>query len=209
MMCKDHIPNFIPVSLIVFELSCSETDIIPKWCFSDSGRSKTWRFVKASSSIVLMIALLSPCILRIRESKKREGEPNHLPTNARSRLARSLRINSFSGESRLSIHRDRIIRDDPQKGRADCGRWNVREEHILLNPSYCTELVEPTLSPPRPQLDCSGNVDEEAVEQWINEYSTLECCEILSDDDIVFRETCGSKEQGISKNVLKVMRKIL
>ncbi|GBL91537.1 hypothetical protein AVEN_191449-1 [Araneus ventricosus] len=25
IMCKDHIPNFIPVALIVFELSCSQT----------------------------------------------------------------------------------------------------------------------------------------------------------------------------------------
>ncbi|GBM66809.1 hypothetical protein AVEN_21709-1 [Araneus ventricosus] len=32
IMCKDHIPNFIPVALIVFELSCSQTDTIPKLC---------------------------------------------------------------------------------------------------------------------------------------------------------------------------------
>ncbi|GBM69956.1 hypothetical protein AVEN_210607-1 [Araneus ventricosus] len=55
-------------------------------------------------------------------------------------------------------------------------------------------LVEPTLSPARLQLDCSENVDEEAVEQWINEDSTLECCEVLRDDDIVSRVTCGSEE---------------
>ncbi|GBM81860.1 hypothetical protein AVEN_219818-1 [Araneus ventricosus] len=55
-------------------------------------------------------------------------------------------------------------------------------------------LVHPTLIPGRLQLDCSENVDEEAVEQWINEDSTLECCEILSDDDIVYRVTCGSEE---------------
>ncbi|GBO39646.1 hypothetical protein AVEN_209855-1 [Araneus ventricosus] len=53
---------------------------------------------------------------------------------------------------------------------------------------------EPTLSPTRLQLDCSENVDEEAVEQWINEDSTLECCEVLSDDDIVSRVTCGLEE---------------
>ncbi|GBM42797.1 hypothetical protein AVEN_228572-1 [Araneus ventricosus] len=35
---------------------------------------------------------------------------------------------------------------------------------------------------------------EEAVEQWINEESTLECCEVLSDEDIVSRVTCGSEE---------------
>ncbi|GBL89278.1 hypothetical protein AVEN_225819-1 [Araneus ventricosus] len=38
------------------------------------------------------------------------------------------------------------------------------------------------------------NVDEEAVEQWNNEDWTLECCEVLSDDDIVSRVTCGSEE---------------
>ncbi|GBO27585.1 hypothetical protein AVEN_136086-1 [Araneus ventricosus] len=81
-----------------------------------------------------------------------------------------------------------------KKGNADCVRWNVREDRILLNPSYCIGLVQPTLSPARLQLDCSENVDEEAVEQWINEDSTLECCEVLSDDDIAPRVTCGSEE---------------
>ncbi|GBO42877.1 hypothetical protein AVEN_274999-1, partial [Araneus ventricosus] len=52
----------------------------------------------------------------------------------------------------------------------------------------------PTLSPARLQFDCSKNVDEEAVEQWINEDSTFECCEVLSDDDIVSRVTCSSEE---------------
>ncbi|GBM19674.1 hypothetical protein AVEN_199845-1 [Araneus ventricosus] len=90
----------------------------------------------------------------------------------------------------------RIIRNDPfpNKGRADCDRWNVREDLILLNTSYCIGLVQPTLSPARLQLDCSENVDEEAVEQSINEDSTLECCEILSDDDIVFRVSCGAEQ---------------
>ncbi|GBM96170.1 hypothetical protein AVEN_163844-1 [Araneus ventricosus] len=37
IVCKDHIPNFSPVALIVFELSCSQTDMIQKLCFSDSG----------------------------------------------------------------------------------------------------------------------------------------------------------------------------
>ncbi|GBN32820.1 hypothetical protein AVEN_107017-1 [Araneus ventricosus] len=82
----------------------------------------------------------------------------------------------------------------PKKGSADCVRWNVREDHILLNPSYCIGLVQPTLSLARLQLDCSENVDEEAVERWINEDSTSECCEVLSDDDIVSRATCGSEE---------------
>ncbi|GBO12460.1 hypothetical protein AVEN_169008-1 [Araneus ventricosus] len=103
IMCKDHIPDLIPVSLIVFELSCSQTERLPmpdkrcqqhavfpgghppksdrarccltamtrrepvlsawygrwlysqtdrhnsKLCFSESGRSKRWRFVKISS----------------------------------------------------------------------------------------------------------------------------------------------------------------
>ncbi|GBO44836.1 hypothetical protein AVEN_39978-1 [Araneus ventricosus] len=57
----------------------------------------------------------------------------------------------------LSINRDQIIRDEPPppKGKADCGRWNVREDRILLNPSYCIGLVQPTLSRARLQLDCS------------------------------------------------------
>ncbi|GBM30157.1 hypothetical protein AVEN_213209-1 [Araneus ventricosus] len=91
----------------------------------------------------------------------------------------------------------RIIRDDPppqKTGSADCGRWNVREDRILLKPSYCIGLVETTLNPARLQLDCSENVDEKAVEQWINEDSTLECYEVSSDDDIVSRVTCGSEE---------------
>ncbi|GBM22181.1 hypothetical protein AVEN_190833-1 [Araneus ventricosus] len=82
----------------------------------------------------------------------------------------------------------------PPKGSADCGRLNVREDHILLNPSYCIGFVQSTLSPAKLQLDCSENVDEEAVEQWINEDSTLECCGVLSDGDIVSRVTCGSEE---------------
>ncbi|GBM18356.1 hypothetical protein AVEN_127808-1 [Araneus ventricosus] len=54
-----------------------------------------------------------------------------------------------------------------------------------------------TLSPARLLLDCSekDQKDEEAVEQWINEDSTWECCEVLSEDDIVSRVTCGSEER--------------
>ncbi|GBM47873.1 hypothetical protein AVEN_75300-1 [Araneus ventricosus] len=48
--------------------------------------------------------------------------------------------------SRLSFNRDRIIRDDPKKGSADCGRLNVREDRILLNPSYCIGPVQPDSS---------------------------------------------------------------
>ncbi|GBM33850.1 hypothetical protein AVEN_175686-1 [Araneus ventricosus] len=67
-------------------------------------------------------------------------------------------------------------------------------DRILLNPSYCIGLVQATLSPARLQLDCSEDVDEEAVEQWINEDSTLECCAVLSDYDIVSRVSCGSEK---------------
>ncbi|GBN83349.1 hypothetical protein AVEN_9731-1, partial [Araneus ventricosus] len=48
--------------------------------------------------------------------------------------------------------------------------------------------------PARLTLDCSENEDEEAVEQWINEDLTLECCEVLSEVDIVSCVTCGSEE---------------
>ncbi|GBO26505.1 hypothetical protein AVEN_179721-1 [Araneus ventricosus] len=61
----------------------------------------------------------------------------------------------------------------------------LREGLILLNPSYCIGLVQP---------DYSENVDDEAEEQWISEDSTSECCEVLSEDDIVSRVTCGSEE---------------
>ncbi|GBM98835.1 Jerky -like [Araneus ventricosus] len=44
------------------------------------------------------------------------------------------------------------------------------------------------------KLDRSENVDEEAVEQRINEDSTLECYEVLRDDDIVSRVICCSEE---------------
>ncbi|GBN08262.1 hypothetical protein AVEN_80178-1 [Araneus ventricosus] len=64
--------------------------------------------------------------------------------------------------SRLSINWDRIIRVAdypgrpsspalPKKGSADCGRWNVREDRNLFNPSYCIGLVQLTLSPTRLQ----------------------------------------------------------
>ncbi|GBM14207.1 hypothetical protein AVEN_167294-1 [Araneus ventricosus] len=61
----------------------------------------------------------------------------------------------------------------------------VREDRILLNLSYCIGLVQPTLSSARL---------EEAVKQWINEDSTLECCEVLSDDNIVSCVNYGSEE---------------
>ncbi|GBM29767.1 hypothetical protein AVEN_238843-1 [Araneus ventricosus] len=61
-------------------------------------------------------------------------------------------------------------------------------------PFYCIGFVQPTLSPARLQLDCSENVDEEALGQWINEDSTLEWCEVLSDDDIVPPETRNFEE---------------
>ncbi|GBM48761.1 hypothetical protein AVEN_24949-1 [Araneus ventricosus] len=91
---------------------------------------------------------------------------------------------SYAVDSRLTgigLSGLRVIRDEPpppKKGNTDCVRWNVQEDRILLNPSYCIRLVQPTSSPARLQLDCSENVDEEAVDQRINEDSTLECCEV-------------------------------
>ncbi|GBN14514.1 hypothetical protein AVEN_13737-1 [Araneus ventricosus] len=73
----------------------------------------------------------------------------------------------------------------------ECAGRPHSSQHFLL---YWTRPAD-LLSPTRLQLDCSENVDEEAVEQWINEDSTLECCEVLSDDDIVYRVTCGSEER--------------
>ncbi|GBM76340.1 hypothetical protein AVEN_99980-1 [Araneus ventricosus] len=98
-------------------------------------------------------------------------------------------IQSYTVDSRLTG--TGLSGTTPKKGNADYGRWNVWEDRILLNPSYCSGLVQPTLSLDILQLDCSENVNEEAVEQWINEDSRLECCEVLSDDDIVSRVTCG------------------
>lgn len=34
-------------------------------------------------------------------------------------------------------------------------------------------------------LNCSGNVHEEAMQQWIDEDSKLECYKVLSDKEIV------------------------
>ncbi|GBN37287.1 hypothetical protein AVEN_160870-1 [Araneus ventricosus] len=65
-----------------------------------------------------------------------------------------------------------------------------------LNDDDSAHLQRKTLEDLR-KLDCSENVDIEAVEQWINEDSTLECCEVLSDDVIVSRVTCGSEETRI------------
>ncbi|GBN18137.1 hypothetical protein AVEN_138606-1 [Araneus ventricosus] len=68
------------------------------------------------------------------------------------------------------------------------GRSHSSQPFLL----YSTRPAD--LSSAKLQLDYSENVDEEAVEQWINEDSTFECCEVLSDDDIVSRVTCGSEE---------------
>ncbi|GBN02631.1 hypothetical protein AVEN_235076-1 [Araneus ventricosus] len=78
-----------------------------------------------------------------------------------------------------------------------------RKRERRLRPSECAGRPHssqpfifywPTLSSDRLQLDCSENVVEEVVVRWINEDSTLECWEVLSDDDIVSRATCGSEE---------------
>ncbi|GBO18415.1 hypothetical protein AVEN_170015-1, partial [Araneus ventricosus] len=84
----------------------------------------------------------------------------------------------------------RIIRDDtPPKrkrrlGPLECAGRPHSSQPFLLYWTF----------PARLQLDCSENVDEEAVEQRINEDSTLECFEVSSTDDIVSRVTCGSEE---------------
>ncbi|GBN94473.1 hypothetical protein AVEN_225526-1, partial [Araneus ventricosus] len=85
----------------------------------------------------------------------------------------------------------RIIRDKPPQKR----KRRLRPLECAGRPhSSQPFLLYPILSPARLQLNCSENVDEEAVEQWINENSTFECCEVLSDDDIASRVTCGSEE---------------
>ncbi|GBN94566.1 hypothetical protein AVEN_192853-1 [Araneus ventricosus] len=71
--------------------------------------------------------------------------------------------------------------------------WAKRANHVVRFPASVL-LGGSTLSPARLQLDCSENEDEEAVEQWVNEDSTLECCKVLSDDYIVSHATCGSEE---------------
>ncbi|GBO17726.1 hypothetical protein AVEN_240972-1 [Araneus ventricosus] len=53
--------------------------------------------------------------------------------------------------------------------------------------------------PGRLQLDCSENVDEEAVEQWINEDSALECFEVSSDDDTVDSRLTGIGLSGTTR----------
>ncbi|GBO02599.1 hypothetical protein AVEN_273299-1, partial [Araneus ventricosus] len=82
-----------------------------------------------------------------------------------------------------------------------CGTTPPKKRKCRLLPLECLgrpHSSQPFLlywtCPARLRLDCSENMDEEAVEQWINEDSTLECCEVLSVDDIVSRVTCGSEE---------------
>ncbi|GBM61529.1 hypothetical protein AVEN_72444-1 [Araneus ventricosus] len=68
-----------------------------------------------------------------------------------------------------------------------------KESEIHTDDDDSAHLQRKTLEDLR-KSDCSENVDEEAVEQWINENSTLEFCEVLSDVVIVSRVTCGSGE---------------
>ncbi|GBN61626.1 hypothetical protein AVEN_240049-1, partial [Araneus ventricosus] len=68
-----------------------------------------------------------------------------------------------------------------------------KENEIPTDDDDSAHLQRKTLEDLR-NLDCSENVDVETMEQWINEDSTLECCEVLSDDVIVSRVTCGSEE---------------
>ncbi|GBN89593.1 hypothetical protein AVEN_183274-1 [Araneus ventricosus] len=68
----------------------------------------------------------------------------------------------------------------------ECAGRPHSSQPFLLNWTY----------PARLQLDCSENVDEEALGQRINEDSILKCCKVLSDDDIESRVTCGSEEES-------------
>ncbi|GBM46315.1 hypothetical protein AVEN_88009-1 [Araneus ventricosus] len=145
-------------------------------------------------SLPILVEKLGKAYMDVPKFLLRQGSMARIPVlNGYFRIpsSRNLKINTV--DSRLTeIGLSGTTRK--KKESADCGRWNVREDHILLNPSYCFGLVQPTLSPARLQLDSSENVDEEAVEQWINEDSTSESCKVLSDDDIVSRVSCGSEE---------------
>ncbi|GBN53793.1 hypothetical protein AVEN_274204-1 [Araneus ventricosus] len=76
-----------------------------------------------------------------------------------------------------------------KKRSADCGSWNVLKTAFFSQPFLLYWTHPADLLASRLQLVCSENVDEEAVEQWINEDSTLECFKVLSGDDIVSRVT--------------------
>ncbi|GBN42992.1 Tigger transposable element-derived protein 2 [Araneus ventricosus] len=83
-----------------------------------------------------------------------------------------------------------------------------KKNEIPINDSDSAHLRRKILEDLR-KLNCSKNVEEESVEQWTNEDSTLECCEVLTDHAIVSRVTCGSEETRNFEEVLNVMRKIL
>jgi len=44
------------------------------------------------------------------------------------------------------------------------------------------------------KLENSENVNEDAVQQWVDEDSKLECYDFLSGNDVVPRVTCSYKE---------------
>lgn len=67
------------------------------------------------------------------------------------------------------------------------------EKEIPIEDDDSIDLQKKILEDLR-KLDSSGNVDEEAVQQWINEDSEMECYEVLSDDDIVLRVACDSEK---------------
>ncbi|GBO01946.1 hypothetical protein AVEN_141646-1 [Araneus ventricosus] len=105
-----------------------------------------------------------PVFLALQLCFKQTNEQNHKHPSSTFNKYKSNVRHFLLKYSRLSINRDRIIRDDVlPKRSSDCGRWNVREDRISLNPSYCIGIVQPTSSPARLQLDCSENGDEEAV----------------------------------------------
>lgn len=55
----------------VFELSGSQTEIIPKQCFSDSLRSKKYRFFKIWNSNILTITTFYLCFIYEKVRKKK------------------------------------------------------------------------------------------------------------------------------------------
>lgn len=51
------------------------------------------------------------------------------------------------------------------------------------------------------KLNCSGNIDQEAMKQWINGDSKFECYKFLNDEGIVYRVTYGSEEARNFKKI--------
>ena len=67
------------------------------------------------------------------------------------------------------------------------------EKEIPIEDDDSTDLQRKNLEDLR-KLDCSENVGEETVRQWINENFKVECYKVLSDNDIVLRIACDSEK---------------